>query len=71
MSNKAGENIREVLPTKGLLFQQEVQSFVLCKPKLMPLKSVTLEKLERMQREAEEKIKAQMNKEDENQEQWS
>ena len=31
---------------------------VLCKPKLLPLKSVTLEKLEKMQKEANEKAKA-------------
>lgn len=30
---------------------------VLCKPKLLPLKSVTLEKLEKMQLEAQEAIK--------------
>jgi len=30
---------------------------VFCKPKLIPLKSVTLEKLERMQAEALEKLK--------------
>ncbi|KFM77990.1 BBSome-interacting protein 1, partial [Stegodyphus mimosarum] len=56
------DNLREVLPTTGLLFQQEFQSFVLSKPKLIPLKSVTLQKLENMQQEAEKKAKEQMPK---------
>ncbi|CAI9541381.1 unnamed protein product [Staurois parvus] len=32
---------------------------VLCKPKLLPLKSVTLTKLEKMQRDAQEVIRQQ------------
>lgn len=32
---------------------------VLCKPKIMPMKSVTLEKLETMQKEAQEAVKRQ------------
>ena len=32
---------------------------VLCKPKIMPLKSVTLEKLEKMQKEAQDAVKQQ------------
>lgn len=34
---------------------------MLCKPKLLPLKSFTLEKLEAMQKEATVKAKADMN----------
>lgn len=52
--------IKEVIPTKGLLFQDTSPTFVLCKPKLLPLKSVTLEKLEKMQQEAEAKVKEQL-----------
>lgn len=48
--------IKEVLPMAGLLFQEQSLNPVLCKPKLMPLKSVTLERLERMQKEAQEKM---------------
>ena len=33
---------------------------VLCKPKLLPLKSFTLQKLEKMQKDASEKAKDQM-----------
>ena len=36
---------------------------VLCKPKLLPLKSFTLQKLEKMQKEASDKAKNQMNEE--------
>ena len=32
---------------------------VLCKPKLLPLKSVTLEKMEKMQKEAQDQVKEQ------------
>ncbi|XP_051883680.1 BBSome-interacting protein 1 [Pristis pectinata] len=38
---------------------EDVPTMVLCKPKLLPLKSVTLEKMEKMQREAEATIRQQ------------
>ncbi|XP_064818099.1 BBSome-interacting protein 1 [Oncorhynchus masou masou] len=50
---------REVLPKQGQLSMEDVPTMVLCKAKLMPLKSVTLEKLEKMQLEAQEAIKQQ------------
>ena len=50
---------REVLPKQGMVYQEEQPTVVLCKPKLLPLKSVTLEKLEKMQKDAEEKVKEQ------------
>ncbi|XP_038835213.1 BBSome-interacting protein 1 [Salvelinus namaycush] len=50
---------REVLPKQGQLSMEDIPTMVLCKPKLMPLKSVTLEKLEKMQLEAQEAIKQQ------------
>ncbi|KAL7831436.1 hypothetical protein SRHO_G00309390 [Serrasalmus rhombeus] len=50
---------REVLPKQGQLSMEDVPTMVLCKPKLLPLKSVTLEKLEKMQHEAQEVIKQQ------------
>lgn len=43
----------------GQLSMEDVPTMVLCKPKLLPLKSVTLEKLEKMQMEAQEAIKQQ------------
>ncbi|CAM5157582.1 BBSome-interacting protein 1 isoform X2 [Chelonia mydas] len=50
---------REVLPKQGQLSVEDVPTMVLCKPKLLPLKSVTLEKLEKMQRAAQETIRQQ------------
>ncbi|KAK2819555.1 hypothetical protein Q7C36_021201 [Tachysurus vachellii] len=50
---------REVLPKQGQLAVEDVPVLVLCKPKLLPLKSVTLEKLEKMQQEAQELIRRQ------------
>lgn len=43
----------------GQLSMEDVPTMVLCKPKLLPLKSVTLEKLEKMQMEAQEAVKQQ------------
>ncbi len=40
--------------------QESAPQLVLCKPKLLPLKSFTLQKLESMQKEATEKAKQQM-----------
>jgi len=51
--------INEVLPKQGQLYQEDLPSMILCKPKLMPLKSVTLERLEKMQQDAEETIHKQ------------
>ena len=51
--------IREVLPKQGQIYDEDLPTMVLCKPKLLPLKSVTLEKLEKMQREAEDQIRQQ------------
>ncbi|KAL1771565.1 BBSome-interacting protein 1, partial [Sigmodon hispidus] len=40
---------REVLPKQGQLSMADVTTMVLCKPKLLLIKSLTLEKLEKMQ----------------------
>ncbi|XP_062845310.1 BBSome-interacting protein 1 [Trichomycterus rosablanca] len=50
---------REVLPKQGQLSVEDVPTLILCKPKLLPLKSVTLEKLEKMQQQAQEVIRQQ------------
>ena len=42
------------------MFQESSPQLVLCKPKLLPLKSFTLQKLEKMQKEATEKAKDQL-----------
>ena len=54
---------KEVLPKQGLLFTEQNPIPVLCKPKIMPMKSVTLEKLEKMQKEAQEEVKRQEQEE--------
>lgn len=51
--------LKEVLPRKGILYQEDFAYLALCRPKLMPLKSVTLEKLEAMQKNAQEKLRQQ------------
>jgi BBSome-interacting protein 1 len=43
---------QEVLPKSGLVFSEKSSmSEVMCKPKIMPIKSAALEKLEKMERE--------------------
>lgn len=59
----SSEDIKPVIPNQGIVIQEEKPFFILCKPKLLPMKSMTLEKLEKMQRDAEEKAKLQMQKE--------
>ncbi|MFH4979539.1 hypothetical protein AB6A40_006248 [Gnathostoma spinigerum] len=54
---------KEVLGVEnGLVFDEEIFTAVFCKPKLIPLKSITLEKLERMQKESVEKMNEMENK---------
>ncbi|XP_004580279.2 BBSome-interacting protein 1 [Ochotona princeps] len=50
---------REVLPKQGQLSVEDVTTMVLCKPKLLPLKSLTLEKLEKMQQAAQDTARQQ------------
>ena len=59
--------LKEVLPRKGLLYQEDAANLALCRPKLMPLKSVTLEKLEQMQKTAQEKGRQQQEQQQEQQ----
>lgn len=56
-SSKA--QVRQLLPAKGFLYTEQHPMLVLCKPKILPLKSVTLEKLEKMQQDAQETIRKQ------------
>ncbi|CAL1547004.1 unnamed protein product [Lymnaea stagnalis] len=57
------EKLSEWLPKKGLLYQEDIPTVALCKPKLLPLKSVTLEKMEKMLKDAQEQIKEQEKQE--------
>lgn len=45
-----------IIPESGKLFYEQNTEFLFCKPQLMPLKSVTLEKLEKMQKQAREQM---------------
>uniref|UniRef100_A0A914H4U0 Uncharacterized protein n=1 Tax=Globodera rostochiensis TaxID=31243 RepID=A0A914H4U0_GLORO len=60
VSRVAMENeppVKEILwPPHGHVYEQEFMLPAYCKPKLIPLKSVTLEKLEKMQAENAEKL---------------
>ena len=45
------KNLKEITPKNGLIFSQKSPlAEVLCKPKILPLKSITLQKLEEMER---------------------
>ncbi|XP_044269918.1 BBSome-interacting protein 1 [Tribolium madens] len=62
MSN--AENPKPILPKKGQIIIEDIQDLVLCKPRLIPLKSFTLEKLEKMQQEAQKSQMQQSPKEE-------
>lgn len=62
MSTSTNDHLKFTLPTSGYIYEEDVNQYILCKPKVMPLKSMTLEKLEKMQKEAEEKLKSQQMK---------
>ena len=49
-----GTGLHEVLPKAGLVYSEKGNlSEVLCKPKIMPIKSLTLEKIEDMEAKAQ------------------
>lgn len=51
--------LREVLPKAGLVYSEKGHlSEVLCKPKLLPIKSATLEQIERLEKEAAAALQA-------------
>ena len=45
MSDNRTGRVEEYLPTQGLLYFDEQLKYVISKPKIMPLKSLTLEKV--------------------------
>lgn len=58
-NNSLLEKIDLITPTNGKLFFElkNQETLLLCKPNLMPLKSLTLEKLEKMQKDVYEQLK--------------
>lgn len=56
-TDKVNTKIELILPDFGKLFYEQKEEPVFCKPHLMPLRSITLEKLEKMQKDALEQLK--------------
>lgn len=54
-------SVKPVLTNNVHLMFEDVQELVMCKPRIIPLKSFTLEKLDKMQKEAE-RIKVEVKK---------
>lgn len=51
------KKLMEVLPKSGLVFSEKgMLTGVLCKPKVLPLKSITLEKIEAMEKKLLESL---------------
>ena len=49
--------LREILPKTGLVYSERgALSEILCKPKIMPLKSAVLEKIQKIEGEAEDQL---------------
>ena len=49
------EPLQEILPKAGLVYSEKgALSEILCKPKILPIKSVSLQKLEEMEKKAKE-----------------
>ncbi|OQR94266.1 hypothetical protein ACHHYP_01531 [Achlya hypogyna] len=51
------EMLQEVLPKAGLVYSERGNlTEVLCKPKIMPIKSLTLMQLEELEKQARKKV---------------
>lgn len=51
----ASHAIPEIMPKAGLVYSEKGNlTEVLCKPKIMPIKSMTLERIEQLERQAAE-----------------
>lgn len=62
MPDNRSAKLQEVLPKAGLVVSEKGNlAEALCKPKLLPLKSITLEKLEQMEKELEDLNAKQVN----------
>ena len=58
MNNNVNEEIlkrlREIIPNSGIVYNEKKEfSEILCKPKLLPLKSMTIRKLEDLEKNFE------------------
>lgn len=52
--------IKPIVPSQGIIIYEEKSFFILCKPKLLSLKSLTLEKLEKLEKNNQDKAKQQI-----------
>ena len=51
MDSNILKKLKEIIPKNGIVFNEKNDvSEILCKPKILPLKSITLQKLEEMER---------------------
>ena len=65
MSSNNFSVFNEMLPKNGQLYHADFPTVVLCKPKIMPLKSITLEKLNDLQEKNQNEIKEQVKDKEE------
>lgn len=56
--SNSDKEVSFVFPKSGNLFYEKKKEFMFCKPHLMPIRSYTLEKLEKMQVDAQNQLKA-------------
>lgn len=56
------DDLNPILPKTGQLLIEDTKELLLCKPRLIPLKSYTLEKLEQMQQNAQKAVTEQKDK---------
>jgi BBSome-interacting protein 1 len=62
MTDTSGK-INEIIPKSGIVYNERVEfPEVLCKPKILPLKSVTLKKLEQLEKNFETSMQQNNNK---------
>ena len=61
MAEQRVAELKPILPSQGIVCYEEEPFYVLCKPKLLPIKSMTIEKLEKMQIDAHQKAKSQLS----------
>jgi BBSome-interacting protein 1 len=54
MEQNTLKKLKEILPKNGIVFNEKNEfSEILCKPKLLPLKSMNINKLEKLEKEFE------------------
>ena len=58
-ANEQSTQLQELLPTRAQLYQELTVTPVLCKPKLLPLKSHALAQMEALQESAAQEVKIQ------------